>query len=245
MRATAPPGVVWSVLCAELGDDGRGQRVLDVGGGSGVLAVPLAERGCSVTVIDASADALATLRRRAGDAGVDTRVRAVQGDLDTLLDVVPADDHDLVLCHSVLEVVDDPAAAVVTLARTLRPGGALSLVVANRAATVLARALAGQPAQAQRALTDPDGRWGEGDAVRRRFDVERIAELLEVAELTVEQVHGIRVFADLVPGSVAEGHPGAGEELHRLELAACALPPYRDIAAHVHVLARRGGRRKR
>src|SRR3712207_7602612 len=44
-------------------------RVLDVGGGSGMFAVPLARLGHDVTVVDPSADALATLRRRADTAG--------------------------------------------------------------------------------------------------------------------------------------------------------------------------------
>ena len=53
---------------------------LDVGGGTGGFAVPLAELGHRVTVVDPSPDALAALQRRAAEAGVADRVRAVQGD---------------------------------------------------------------------------------------------------------------------------------------------------------------------
>ena len=41
----------------------RPPRVLDVGGGSGAWAVPLARWGCAVTVVDNSPNALAALRR--------------------------------------------------------------------------------------------------------------------------------------------------------------------------------------
>ena len=51
---------VWSALDTVLGSGTL--RVLDVGGGSGTLAVPLAQGGHDVTVVDPSADALATLR---------------------------------------------------------------------------------------------------------------------------------------------------------------------------------------
>lgn len=223
-------GVVWSVLRAELDRRSDPPTVLDVGGGSGVLAVPLAERGCPVTVVDTSADALAVLRRRAAEARVE--IRAVQGDLDRLPELVGPASCDLLLCHSVLEVVDDPAAAIATLAGTLRAGGAASLLVANRAATVLARAIGGHLADAHRALT---GQW----SAQRRFDAEELTRLLGTAGLTVESMHGVRVFADLVPGVVLDREPGAIEELRALEQAAAPLPPYRDIAAQLHVLARR------
>jgi SAM-dependent methyltransferase len=232
-------GIVWSVLGAELDRRESAADVLDVGGGSGVLAVPLAERGCAVTVVDTSADALATLRRRAAEAGVADRVRGLQGDVDGLLDLVEPAGYDLVLCHSVLEFVDDPTVAVEILAGAMRPGGAVSLLVANRAAAVLARALGGHLADAHRALSRGDGRWGAADGVQRRFDAEALAALLNPAGLQVESVHGVRVFADLVPGAVLDRESGALEELRLLEAAASALPPYRDIAAQLHVLARR------
>ncbi|MGL5860198.1 MAG: methyltransferase domain-containing protein, partial [Phycicoccus sp.] len=63
---------------------GRVLRVLDLGGGTGGTAVPLAAAGHDVTVVDPSPDALAALRRRAGESGVTSRVRALQGDTDTV-----------------------------------------------------------------------------------------------------------------------------------------------------------------
>src|ERR1700710_1073770 len=63
-------------------------RVLDVGGGSGMFAVPLARLGHDITVVDPSADALATLHRRAQNAGVADRVRGLQGDGDRLSDAL-------------------------------------------------------------------------------------------------------------------------------------------------------------
>jgi S-adenosylmethionine-dependent methyltransferase len=78
-------------------------QVVDVGGGTGGLAVPLAELGHSVTVVDPSPDALAALQRRAADAGVAGRVRAEQGDAGALAPVVGVASADLLLCHGVLE----------------------------------------------------------------------------------------------------------------------------------------------
>ena len=83
---------------------GQPVRVLDVGGGSGVWAVPMAVAGCQVTVVDTSPNALAALRRRARDAGVQEQVTATQGDVQALADSVPAGGADLVLGHGLLEV---------------------------------------------------------------------------------------------------------------------------------------------
>jgi SAM-dependent methyltransferase len=226
---------IWATVRDDLADR-TGLTIVDVGGGTGGFAVPLAEAGHRVTVVDTSPDALAALTRRAAEAGVADLVTAVQGDADQLADLVPDGSVDLVLCHSVLEVVDDPARAVRSLVDALRPGGAASVVVANRAAAVLSRALGGHLAAAAEALADPAGRVGASDKLRRRFDVAGATALLVAAGLVVEKIHGVRVVADLVPGAVADADPGA---LLALELALSDEPPYRDIATQLHFYCRK------
>lgn len=229
--------VVWELLQAALGDRAGpgGLDVLDVGGGTGGFAVPLAALQHRVTVVDPSPDALASLQRRAREVGVE--VTAVQGDAAGMLDVVAAGSADLVLCHGVLEHVDEVAPALAALAAVLRPGGTLSLLAAHRNAVVVARAVAGRFAEARHALTDPDGRWGPGDPLPRRFTEPVLRELLAGAGLSVVSVHGVRTVADLVPGAVVDQEPGAADELVALERLAAGLPEFRAVAAQLHVLA--------
>ena len=234
--------VVWEVLRDVLDESAKasgrsGLDVLDAGGGTGGLAVPLAELGHQVTVVDSSPDALAGLERRAAEAGV--VVRALQGDADGLPDVVGPDSADLVLCHSVLEYVDDPAAAMSSIARTVRAGGAVSVLAANQVAAVLHRALTGNFQDARRLLSSAQGRWGEHDPMPRRFTSGMLAELIQGAGLRVGEVHGVRVFTDLVPSGIIDGERGAADELASLEKAAAMHPVLKDVATQLHALARR------
>jgi S-adenosylmethionine-dependent methyltransferase len=221
---------------------GRPLRVVDLGGGTGGLAVPIAALGHHVTVVDPSPDALAALNRRAADAGVAERVVAVQGDAGTLLDVHPAAAADLVCCHGVLEFVDDPLASLQSMAAVLAEGGHLSLLVAQRLAVVLAKALAGHFDQARRALTSDDGRWGATDPLPRRFDAETVGLLLRQAGLEVEDAHGVRIFSDLVPAAFTDSDADRSALLE-LEQAAARHPDFAflgQLGANLHVLARRG-----
>ncbi|MEU3497257.1 methyltransferase domain-containing protein [Kitasatospora cineracea] len=241
-RSALRTAVVWEVLrealerrSAELGRPVL--EVVDTGGGTGNFAVPVARLGHRVTVVDPSPDALFALERRAAEAGVTELVRAVQGDTQTLPDLVPAGSVDAVLCHGVLEVVDDPAEALGNLVGTLGEGGLVSLLAANRNGAVLARAVAGQFTEARTALDAADGRWGTGDPMPRRFTGEQLDGLAAAAGLRVTSVHGIRVFADLVPGVLVDTEPGALDALLKLELAAAEQPAFHAVATQLHLLA--------
>ncbi|MDA3624399.1 class I SAM-dependent methyltransferase [Saccharopolyspora sp. WRP15-2] len=235
---------VHQVLETELADarrrrGGEPPRVLDVGGGSGVWAVPLASAGCAVTVVDPSPNALATLQRRADDAGVADRITPLQGDTDALSALSPEGGADLVLAHGLLEVVDDVAAAVSALAAATAPGGVLSVLVANRYATIIARALAGRVSDALQLLQDADGRLdAASDTLQRRFDVDGLEQVLTAGGLKVELIQGQAVLSDLVPGSVLDNNPRAADEMAELERIAAVQPPLRDIATRLHAVAR-------
>lgn len=232
-RAAPRTAVVWDILDPIL-DGSAALDVLDIGGGTGGSAVRIAERGHRVAVVDPSPDALASLDRRAREQGVDVSGR--QGDLSDLLDVVAADSADVVLCHGVLEVVDDPAEALARIRAVLRPGGHLSLLLAQRHAAVVARAMAGHFAQAI-ALLDATESAGSRSRTGRRFTHDEAGDLLRQAGFEVASVHGIRVFADLVPGSLLDLEPGATGALVDLERAVAGRQEYLPLATQVHLLA--------
>jgi S-adenosylmethionine-dependent methyltransferase len=234
-QTAARTAAMWAALDPLIGA-GRPLAVLDVGGGSGMFAVPLARLGHEVTVVDPSADALATLHRRAGNDGVSGRVRGLQGDGDRLADVL-ADGaaYDLALCHSVLEVVDDPAATLRQVTAALRAGGTVSIATVNRAGAVLARALGGHPVEALALLEDRDPAPGRARPARRRFAPEELLSLVAGAGLRPGSWRGVPVVADLL--DAASGADPAA--VRTLELALAGASPYREVATGLHLLATR------
>ncbi|WP_116245145.1 methyltransferase domain-containing protein [Nocardiopsis sp. FIRDI 009] len=234
----ARTAVVWDALAELLAGLGSGPlEIVDAGGGTGGAAVPLAELGHHVTVVEPNPDSLAALERRAAERGV--TVRGVQGETRDLASLFAPGSADLVLVHNVLEYVEDPAGALHDVVGVTRPGGAVSLLVTNAVAGALHRALAGHIADAVHLLADPEGRWGEGDPMPRRLTRQQLLALIGEAGLTGERVRGVRVFADVLPGHAWEGDLHAGQHLVELEKAAADHPELVGIATQLHAVARR------
>jgi S-adenosylmethionine-dependent methyltransferase len=251
--------LVWDILTQVIAEraarTGRPRLdIVDVGAGTGGFAVSIASLGHHVTVVDPSPDALAAARWRAAEAGVTlTDVQGEAADLPALVGVPGPDGAgpddggaDLVICHNVLEYVDSPSAALAAVAGVLRPGGTVSVLAANAVAAVLQRALAGKYAEARALLpggpasrpapgtgTGPE----PGPSAARRFTLPELTALLEGAGLRPGAAHGIRIFSGLLPGAGADA--AAAEALRELEEAAAGVPPLRDIARRLHVLADR------
>ena len=180
---------------------------MDVGGGTGGFAVPFAALGHRVTVVDPSPDALAAAQRRAAEVRV--ALTAVQGDAGELASLVGDGAADLVICHSVLEYVDSPAAAMAAIARVLRPGAhgerARRERGGRRAAARARRAVRRGAAAARRRRRRCRRRRGHGVTAPRRFTLAGLTALIEGAGLRAGDAHGIRVFAGLLPGAAAPG----------------------------------------
>lgn len=100
----------------------HGSRVLELGVGTGRIAVPLAEAGAKVTGVDISPGMVEVAKRRAADAGVsvtwledDIRSVRLRGRFDLVIAPLGTLQH--------METPDDFVAALETMARHIAPGG--------------------------------------------------------------------------------------------------------------------------
>jgi SAM-dependent methyltransferase len=90
----------------------RGERVLDLGCGDGVLTEDLAARGCRVVGVDASPEQVEAARRRGLDARVmDGHRLGFDGEFDA------------VFSNAALHWMTDPDAVIAGVRRALVPGG--------------------------------------------------------------------------------------------------------------------------
>jgi S-adenosylmethionine-dependent methyltransferase len=202
--------------------------VVDLGGGTGGLAAHLAALGFRVTVVDPSPDALASLERRAADAGLTRSLVGRQGDAGDLVGLIGEGTADVALCHRVLDVVDVPEEALTALARVLRTGGVLSLLVPQRHAVVLTQALSGHVAHALRTWRD-----------KARFSYDEVITMVSQAGFEVVAAHGIGAIAEHVPEALVEGDVRTYEDLAQLDRAVSQDPAFRALAPVVHVFAER------
>ena len=115
----------WRRFLASRVEAGPGDTVLDVATGTAAVAIELVRRkGCDVVGLDQSPEMLAAARGRLGAAGLEDRVRLVEGTAERL----PFSDaeFDGLTFTYLLRYVDDPAATLRELARVVRPGATVA-----------------------------------------------------------------------------------------------------------------------
>jgi S-adenosylmethionine-dependent methyltransferase len=213
--------------------------VLDVGCGTGAIAVRLARLGLHVTVLDASAPMLDLARRAAQEARVEERIALKHGDAAQLPNLFQAGSFDLILCHNILEYVDDPCAVLRNAAGLLRnPSGMISILVRNQAGEVLKSLIqAGDLDAAEHSLT---AEWGHeslyGGRVRL-FTEDSLQAMLAASSLAVTAKRGVRIMADYLPPTVSRSDEY--DRISKLERELGRRPEFAGVARYTQWLAHR------
>ncbi len=105
-----------------------GERILDVGCGTGNFSLKLARTGARVTGVDLSEDMLDVARRRGAEEGQSIEFFRTAGES------LPFDDgsFDAAITMATLEFVDDPEKVLGEMLRVTGPGGRVVVGVINR-----------------------------------------------------------------------------------------------------------------
>ncbi len=218
--------------------------VLDVGGGAGHQAFPLAQAGYEVTLLDPSPAMLDKARQRLErlPGEVRKRVTLLQSDGESAADAVNGRRFAAVLCHGVLGYLEQPEPLVNQLCRCAAVDGVVSIMTGN------AKAMAVRPALERRwddALAAFDTRTEVGVlGVPGRADtVEELSELIQSQGVRPLCWYGVWLFVDWLEFSGVELDPSDSKQLAAtvaVELEASRRDPYRQLSRVFHLVGRRG-----
>ena len=231
----------YRVAAANLGRhlEQRPLHILDLGGGNGLDAVPLAKLGHRVTVLDFSAEMVANGRQLAESEGVQVTFQA--GDVRGLTDTFAAASFEVMLCHNVLQYVGEGITAVLqAIHHVLKSDGLLSLMITNPHAELYAQALRDYNLQAAVAsLDNPTHYVATFDTTITRYTDEALIEMLQTAEFTLLKQYGIRAVCDFMADNDRKYDPDFYEKLETLELALSDREPYKYLARFYHFIAQK------
>ncbi len=216
--------IVWK----QLGDI-EDKYILDFGSGEGITADHFAEKN-QVVAVEPWEDMLK-------DAWTDNEYRQIVGDIDSLKEF---DDNsfDIIICHNVLEYIDDKENVIKELGRVLKPDGFISLVKHNRNGRVMQMVVLLDDFDKANALLDGENSTASKFGAIRYYEDFQIEEWS--SDLFIEKTYGIRTFWDLQQNQ--EKHPDEEwqDKMMKLELRVSELDDFVDIAFFHHLIIRRG-----
>jgi S-adenosylmethionine-dependent methyltransferase len=219
-----PPASTPQTLCA-----------LDIGAGTGALAIRFARLGLHVTLLDSSPQMLELARRAAAEAGVAASIALQEGDASQAAKLFPHQSFDLILCHNVLEFVDDPGAVLLAASRLMREAAVLSVLVRTQAGEVWKAALqAGDLAAAEHSLTAEWGCESLYGGSTRLFTPESLQTMLREAALAAMATRGVRVISDYLPPTISR--EADYQRILALERKLGSRPEFAAAARYAHYL---------
>lgn len=111
--------------------ENRDARILDAGGGTGIVTLPLAKAGYRVTLCDLSAGQLKVAEEKLRKQGLLEGVEITEADVASL--PFPDEFFDLVLCvRGPLSLATDPLKAARELTRVMKRGGKICVDASSR-----------------------------------------------------------------------------------------------------------------
>lgn len=231
--------LAWEHLQSYLPPKAKGSA-LDVGCGTGEMAVRLAGAGLRVTALDSSDTMLAETQRSAAEAGLQRGITLVCASATQLRNLFSPGSFDVIVCHNLLEFVDCPSGILQAVEALLsRSNRAIaSIIVRNRAGEVLSAALkAGDLALAVANLTAPRVRAKLTELLVALFTPAELRNMMSDARLEVIAEYGVRVFSDYLSQDLLND-PDNYRLLLSLEEKLGKQPDFGAIARYLQMIVR-------
>ncbi len=205
-------------------------RILDAGSGHGPFSLFLARLGHDVTLCDISANMLELAQQDINRHKLHSRTTLIHGPIQTL-EKNQTTPYDMVLCHAVLEWVDDPQDLITHLLDHLKPDGILSVTFYNLNGMIFKNLLR---TNYKKILNQKYTGWAGSLTPTHPLKPETVLNWFEKHRLTLLCHSGMRVFHDYILNM--EDKDRCPDVVVKLELEFSRQMPYRDLGRYQHIL---------
>lgn len=203
-------------------------HILDLGGGNGLDSVPLVKLGYTAVLIDFSQEMVTQGQRLAAQEQISDQITFQIGDATQF---VAKEEFDIILCHNLLQYVEDVTAVLKNIYQSLRPGGVFSLMITNPHTETLAYALRDYDlVAAQENLTKTTKYVETFDTHIQRYTDDELKTMLQNCGFTLLEQYGIRAICDFIADNECKFELDFYEQLEALELAVSNQYPYKLLA---------------
>lgn len=215
-------------------------QILDVGGGSGSDAIPLALQGHRVTLVDYSEKMLNEAIRQAQIHGVEDRITFHHAEVKALPHLFSTPLFDVVLCHNVIQYITDMPDVLKIITQPLKQAGIISIISINRYSESLqAATLRRDLDEAYSKLDVRETYTPVFDTPVKRFSGEEVIQALTEAGSELLGHYGVRCVMDYIHGNELKDDPAFYSKLERLELAMSDKYPYYLLARFFQIVAQK------
>lgn len=206
----------------------QGKRILDFGSGPGLTADFLAENN-TVTAVEPNEEMI-TYRFHAN------AYEQLCGSIEEL-QRFPADTFDVIVCHNVLEYVDNREEIFAAFHRVLKPGGSISLVKHNKWGKVMQKAVFEYKIDEALSLLHNENVASVNFGTINEYDDEELHNYIE-GKFTVAATYGVRIFYALQRNELKMEADWL-EKMYELECEVEEIPTFRDIAFFHHIILKK------
>ena len=186
----------------------KNKEVLDFGSGFGLVANFLAQNN-QVTAIEPNDEMVAERKQN-------FHYHQLQGSLE-LLKEIPSARFDLIICHNVLEYVDEPALYLAEFSRVLKEGRQISLIKHNEVGRIMQTVVFANDTNLALDLLLSKSYQSHTMGQATYYEIADLLQKVDI-ELTVQDYQGIRIFYGLQDNAVKTSDDWR-EKILEIELA--------------------------
>ena len=206
----------------------KDRKILDFGSGFGVTANHLAKFN-DVTAVEPNRELLEHRIR-------DNHYEQIIGSVDNLKEMDDVS-FDVILCHNVLEYIENRAELISEFHRLLKKDGILSIVKHNKNGKIMHKAVFEYNIDEVMALLNGENSISQNFGTINEYEIEDLKDCI-AERFVLDKVSGIRTFFGIQPNSF-KSEPDWEEKMFMLECAVESDTAFTNVAFFQHLLLKK------